>query len=71
MLQNLAAVSVPVAALDDAIREEYRQFSIPVDQIVSDPADACGIRDAKESRLVSSDGLTRRCRRQLAAYDSP
>ena len=64
MLRNLAAGSVPSAALDNAIREEYRQFSVPVDQIVSHSAIAGASRariqscssDASRSTLPPSIG---------------
>ena len=57
MLRNLAAGSVPTAGLDDAIREEYRQFNVPVDQIVSDPAIAGEFATQVQSHLKRRESL--------------
>ena len=57
MQRNVVAGSVPAAALDEAIRQEYRRFNVPVDQIVSDPAIGAEFAAQIQSRLKCRDPL--------------
>jgi hypothetical protein len=57
MQKNLTAASVPAAALDAAIREEYGEFGVPVDKIVSDPAIAAKFAARIQARLKRRESL--------------
>jgi len=57
MLRNVATGSMPTAELDEAIRDEYRQFNVPVDQVVSNPAISEKFATRVRARLDRRDSL--------------